>query len=148
MKDKITIIDTVSYKGVTPGKELVGKGVLMDKKTGEPVLDPDGNPITSEITFTPENENGSFDIEFTFDATGMKDKTLVVFEELYEDETLIGQHKDITDEGQTIYFTEKPVSPTNDQNYQTGIQQYGPFFLLLALAMMEVVGLLLIKKRK
>lgn len=151
--EEITIVDTVSYKGVTPGKELTGKGVLMDKETGEPILDSEGNPITSEIKFTPETENGSFDIEFTFNGSELKGKTLVVFEELYDGETLIGEHKDITDEGQTIYFKE-PAKETpaaekpSDNNYQTGINQFGPFFLLLAFAMIEIAGLLLIKKRK
>ena len=43
----ITIIDTVAYSGLIPGKEYTVKGVLMDKATAKPLL-VDGKEITAD----------------------------------------------------------------------------------------------------
>ena len=45
---KITLNDRIRYKGLTRGEKYVAKGVLMDKATGKPVLDPNGREITAE----------------------------------------------------------------------------------------------------
>ena len=42
----------------------------MDRETGEPLL-VEGKPITSEKTFTPEESEGSVELSFTFDASGV-----------------------------------------------------------------------------
>ena len=51
--DKATIVDTVYYSHLLPGKEYTVHGKLMDKKTGEPILI-DGKEITASTTFTAE----------------------------------------------------------------------------------------------
>ena len=48
---EITIVDTVKYSGLIPGKEYTVKGVLMDKTTGEP-LKINGAEVRSETVFT------------------------------------------------------------------------------------------------
>ena len=101
----MTIIDTVTYKNLTPGKEYVMKGVLMDKSTGEPLV-VDDKEVRSELTFTPEEPNGEVQLEFTFDADGMAGTTVVVFETLYREEKEIAVHADIEDKGQTIEIVE------------------------------------------
>ena len=68
--DKVTLTDTVSYTGLIPGKEYKVTGVLMDKETGEKLL-VDGKEITAETVFVPETKNGSVDVTFIFDATGL-----------------------------------------------------------------------------
>ena len=103
---EVTLIDTVSYTGLTPGKEYKLTGVLMDKETGEEVLDADGKSITSERTFTAEAVNGTVDVIFTFNGSNLAGKTTVVFEDLYYGEQHYATHADIEDEGQTIYFPE------------------------------------------
>ncbi len=103
---EVTLIDTVSYTGLTPGKEYKLTGVLMDKETGEEVLDADGKRITSERTFTAEAVNGTVDVIFTFNGSNLAGKTTVVFEDLYYGERHYATHADINDEGQTIYFPE------------------------------------------
>ena len=99
--DKVTLTDTVSYTGLVPGKEYRATGVLMDKETGEKLL-VDGKEITSETVFVPETKNGSVDVTFIFDATGLHGKEIVVFEDLYRENVLLATHADINDEGQTV----------------------------------------------
>lgn len=99
--DKVTLTDTVSYTGLVPGKEYKVTGVLMDKKTGEKLL-VNGKEITAETTFIAETKNGSVDVTFIFDATGLHGKEIVVFEDLYRENVLLATHADINDEGQTV----------------------------------------------
>ena len=99
--DKVTLTDTVSYTGLVPGKEYKVTGVLMDKKTGEKLL-VNGKEITAETTFIAETRNGSVDVTFIFDATGLHGKEVVVFENLYRENVLLATHADINDEGQTV----------------------------------------------
>lgn len=99
--DKVTLTDTVSYTGLIPGKEYKVTGVLMDKETGEKLL-VDGKEITAETVFVPETKNGSVDVTFIFDATGLHGKEVVVFEDLYRENVLLATHADINDEGQAV----------------------------------------------
>ena len=105
--EQITITDTVEYSSLTVGQEYTLKGVLMDKSTGEP-LQVNNQQVTSEATFIPAESNGTVDVLFTFDATGLERKSLVVFETLFQGETEIAGHEDIEDEGQTVNFVEEP----------------------------------------
>ena len=105
--EQITITDTVEYSGLTVGQEYTLKGVLMDKSTGEPLLVGE-EQVTSEVTFTPAEPNGTVDVLFTFDATELEGTSVVVFETLFQGETEISSHEDMEDEGQTITFTEQP----------------------------------------
>ena len=109
--EQITITDTVEYSGLTVGQEYKLTGVLMDKETGEPLLIGEGEEhaqVTSEATFTPAEASGTIDVLFTFDASALTGKAVVVFETLFQGETEIASHEDIEDEGQTIIFTEQP----------------------------------------
>ena len=105
--EQITITDTVEYSGLTVGQEYTLKGVLMDKETGEPLLLND-QQVTSEATFTPAEPNGTIDVLFTFDASALTGKAVVVFETLYIGEEEVTSHTNIEDEGQTVTFTETP----------------------------------------
>ena len=131
--ENMTLIDTVSYENLLADRTYTVKGTLMDKKTGEPVRDADGNPVTAEATFNTgmptigsaisidENGNvieteiegskvrtvsGSVTVTFIFDAKacGLEGMQTVVFEELYCNGGLVAEHKDINDEGQTVTF--------------------------------------------
>ena len=105
--EQITITDTVEYSGLTAGQEYTLKGVLMDKETGEPLLVND-QQVTSEATFTPAEASGTIDVLFTFDASTLTGKAVVVFETLYIGEEEVTSHTDIEDEGQTVTFVEGP----------------------------------------
>ena len=104
---QVTITDTVEYSGLNVGQEYRLVGVLMDKETGEPLLLND-QQVTSEATFTPAESSGAIEVLFTFDATGLEGKSVVVFETLFQGETEIVGHEDIEDEGQTVNFVEEP----------------------------------------
>ena len=109
--EQITITDTVEYSGLTEGQEYTLKGVLMDKSTGEPLLIDEGEEqaqVNSEATFTPAESNGTIDVLFTFDASALIGKAVVVFETLYIGEEEVTSHTNIEDEGQTVTFTETP----------------------------------------
>lgn len=95
------IDDTVAYENLVVGQQYILKGVVMDKATGEPLL-VNGEEVRAEKTFTAEENNGSVVMNFVFNATGLNGQKLVVFEELYVDEALVADHKDIKDLGQTV----------------------------------------------
>lgn len=102
--EDVEITDTVSYDNLIIGKTYTVSGILMDKETNAPLLDDEGNKITSTKTFTAEAENGSIDVEFTFKGVTLAGRTMVVFEDLYSDSIKVATHADITDEDQTVEF--------------------------------------------
>lgn len=104
---KITIIDTVTYKDFTKGQSYKVVGRLMDKATGKPVL-VDGKEVTSETTFTAEDDNGSVDVKFVFDGSKLGGTSVVVFEKAYDNEydAIVAIHEDITDENQEVKIPE------------------------------------------
>lgn len=104
--EEVTIIDTVSYTGLKKGKEHVLTGTLMNRETGEALLDKDGNPITATKKFKPKTAEGEEEVEFTFDASQLKGATLTVFEELTLDGKLVAEHKDLNDAAQTVRIPE------------------------------------------
>lgn len=127
------VVDTVDYENLVPGKEYTLKGWLMDKATGKQ-LGIDDKPVTSEIKFTPNNTSGKVDIEFKFDASKLADGAeLVAFEELYKDNVLVAEHKDIDDEGQTVTIGEPPANPDDGDYAKTGENLIGWIILALAL---------------
>ncbi|MEF2919165.1 MAG: VaFE repeat-containing surface-anchored protein, partial [Acutalibacteraceae bacterium] len=119
---KTTIVDTVKYTGLIIGKEYTVTGVLMSKETGKALL-VGGKQVTATKTFKATTENGSVDVEFTFDSSALEGKSVVVFETLYFNDLEIATHADINDKGQTVTF-EKPdeieSSGTPDQIDSTG----------------------------
>jgi len=102
-----TIVDTVAYKNLTPGKEYTVTGTLMDQST-DTTLTVNGAPVTASATFTPTSADGSVDVTFTFDASALAGKSVVVFEDLYLGNIKVAVHEDITDGGQTVAI----VAPT------------------------------------
>ncbi|EAL15976.1 collagen adhesion protein (plasmid) [Bacillus cereus G9241] len=114
----VTIQDKVEYKDLIVGKEYVVKGKLMDKATKRTLL-VDGKEVTVESKFTAKERNGSITLDFTFNASALQGKEVVVFEELYQDNVLVAIHVDIEDKGQTVKFKEvKPEQPKPEQPYQ------------------------------
>lgn len=108
---EVTIADIVKYENLIPGKEYTVKGILMDKATGEP-LKINGKEVISEKTFKAKKASGTVSITFTFDASNLKDKEVVVFERLYFGEREIAAHADLDDKAQTVTFIEKQSTTT------------------------------------
>ena len=99
---KATIVDTVKYTGLVPGTEYELQGTLMDAETGGALKGADGKEITASANFTPQAQDGTQDVTFTFDASELGGAKTVVFEKLLVDGTLIGSHADPTDKDQTV----------------------------------------------
>ena len=111
--DDVQITDTISYSDLTVGVEYRMTGILMDKATGKPFLDFDGNEVTAEATFTPADADGTVELTFTFDSRQLdKDTKLVVFDELYRADTLLAVHKDIDAEDQIVEIRVPKIGTT------------------------------------
>lgn len=94
------IKDTIDYC-VQKDKDFILKGILMDKDTGEP-LEIDGETIEETMIINSETECGQVEMVFEFDATGLAGKEIVVFERLYDGDTLLIEHADIDDDNQFV----------------------------------------------
>ena len=100
---EIVLVDTVAYEDLKPGREYTVSGVLMDKATGKPFLDVEGNTVLGETTFIPEAPTGTVEVEFRFNGVFLHtDTDIVVFESLYHDGIELTAHADLEDEGQTV----------------------------------------------
>ena len=108
-KKDVTIRDNVKYENIIPGDYIL-KGIVMDQKTGEPMLI-DGKQITSEKKVTITEENGTVDMDFTFDASELNNKSIVIYEYLYQEDELIASHEDINDKNQTVTFKVGSLKP-------------------------------------
>ena len=116
----VSIVDTVKYKNVTPGKTYKVSGTLYEKVTDKDgkvakkqLLDADGNPVTAETEFVPEDTYGTVDVTFAFDASDLKAKDKVVaFESLSLNGKELASHADIEDKSQTVTITKPEVGTT------------------------------------
>ena len=119
-EDNATIVDTVHYMNVTPGKTYKVSGTLYEKVTDKDgkvtkkqLLDADGNPVTAETEFVPEDTYGTVDVTFAFDGSLLKDNTPVVaFESLSYKDKEIASHSDIEDEDQTVTMHTSEIGTT------------------------------------
>ena len=117
---EVSVVDTVKYKNVTPGKTYKVSGTLYEKVTDKDgkvtkkqLLDADGNPVTAETEFVPEDTYGTVDVTFTFDGSLLKDNTPVVaFESLSYKDKEIASHSDIEDEDQTVTMHTSEIGTT------------------------------------
>ena len=139
----VTLVDTVTYKGLTAGKTYVVKGTIMDKASGEPI------GVTAETTFTAEAADGSVEVTFTFDTTKLQGKTLVVFEKLYDTQSnQIVDHSDLTDEDQTVSVPVQLVIPPVVTGDDSSPMPYVLSLLAALVAAVAVATVLVRRKRK
>ena len=103
-KKEVSVTDKVAYRNLVPGKEYTVRGTAVDKETGEPLTDADGNELVSTAKFTAASADGSVDVKFTFDGTAMAGRSVVFFENVYYTDKLIAVHADIDDEAQTVHI--------------------------------------------
>jgi LPXTG-motif cell wall-anchored protein len=80
-------------------------------------------------------------VTFTFDASGLGERTLVVFETLSLSGIEVAVHADLEDKAQTVTLTPPPAPP------KTGDEAGPALWILLALSGLAAAGLLL-KRRK
>jgi len=97
----------------------------MDAETLEILKDAKGKEVTARKEFVPESENGTVNIEFTFDASLLDGKQAVAMEQLTDSKldgvnkeaTVLASHEDMEDEAQSIYF---PALKTTASAADTG----------------------------
>ena len=123
-----TIVDTVQFWNLIPGKEYTISGILMDKDTKKPLL-VGGEQVTQSATITVnedgtvtaangekttvieadlegESVSGTVDLTFSVDATSLQNKTVVAFEDMYHNDVKVAFHEDLKDLAQTLHFPE------------------------------------------
>lgn len=96
-----SLVDTVAYENLIPGKEYKVSGKLMLKDTGKPLYVGD-KAVTAEKTFTPNQPSGTVELRFEFDSSSLDGKEIVAFEKLTKDDVEVAVHEDIDDQNQTV----------------------------------------------
>ena len=110
-----TIVDTVAYTNLIPGKTYTLTGKLMDKATGKVVV-AGGSEVTQTKTFTAsQTGSGSVEMSFTFNAQGLTG-SFVVFETVSYKNMDVAVHADFNDEGQTVRFSKLTVLKLSRDN--------------------------------
>ena len=108
--DNATVVDEVSYKNLIPGKKYELNAKLMTQ---------DGKTVvgTGTASFVPVTPNGTakVNIEVT-KASQYNGKSLVVFEEVTLNDGVVGEHKDLTDNDQTVTVNVPKAPSTGDTN--------------------------------
>lgn len=147
------LIDTLDFRNLQIGQEYWIVGTLMDRENGE-VLHVDGKPVTAETCFVPEEKDGTAEVRFSFDATSLNGKSVVVFEKVYIGKTEILSHEDLEDQEQTILFGVKmPAMKTEEkpESVKTGDDAWFLAAVLLTVVIsgsMVVADLVYRRKRR
>ena len=145
--EDVTIIDTVTLKGLEVGKEYTLTGVQMLKDSNAELII-NGEKVTSEYTFVADSEEMEVKIEFRLNAKELAGKSIVTFEELREtgkDEP-VAEHKDINDEGQTIRF-KAPEKPRQAEEVKTGDKTNIPVFVATACLAGAIATLAIVRRK-
>lgn len=109
----IHIVDKVAYRNLVPGEKYTVTGTAIDKTTGEPLKDDAGKDVTAKASFKAEKANGTVDVAFVFDGSTLAGKTVVMYENIYYNNKLVGVHADISDEAQIIYVPSVKTTATD-----------------------------------
>ncbi|HBL6275302.1 TPA: VaFE repeat-containing surface-anchored protein [Clostridioides difficile] len=111
---EVTIVDTVTLDGLKKGTKYQLKGwQMMKSENAELIID--GKRVENDYTFTADSDSMKVEISYTFNASQLGGKSLVTFEELYDlsnpkEPVKVAEHKDITDNGQTVEITERIIN--------------------------------------
>ena len=137
----VTIVDAVYYDGLIIGESYTVKGVLMDKDSNMPLL-VNGQEIRAEVTFTAEQKSGKINMNFVIpDASGLLNKTAVVFEDLYHSGIIIATHADINDKDQSIKFV--PDNPDTGDTSNSGL-----WLSIMTASCLTVLGAVFFRRRR
>ncbi|SEW38053.1 LPXTG-motif cell wall anchor domain-containing protein [Ruminococcaceae bacterium KH2T8] len=158
--DTITLTDTVSYENLVPGRDYELRGQLMTS-AGVPFTC-DGNPVISVLRFTPETADGTVDVTFTFSGKDLRDgDRIVVFEQLYLVQTIIGAngerteetvlittHEDINDEGQTVTVSVPTTPPPGIPSTGEEGGSMSTVIGLIAVAIGGAIAFVVVKRKR
>lgn len=102
--NEITLTDTIAYNNLVPGREYKATGTLVEKLTGNPITDENGEPVTAETVFTPETADGAVEVTFVFNSNLCGGQAIVAFETVESEYGVVARHEDLDDENQTMYI--------------------------------------------
>ena len=144
----LTITDKVEYTNLTPFKTYTIKGKAMDRGTGKPFVS-NGKEVTAEKTFTPMKKDGYENVEFSFNGKDIEGKSVVIFENMYYEETKIMTHEDINNKKQTVAVGTLTVNyPYGGHGVNTGDKENILIFSILGLAACGLAAFIIYKKNK
>ncbi len=116
---KHTVVDTVTYRNLTPGTAYVLTATLHgraeDGTDQGPITTKDGKPVTAQKTITCEEADGQTEISLDLEAAPTDAPAAVVFEELTReaDSATIASHADIGATSQTVRFPQVSTTLTD-----------------------------------
>lgn len=119
----VKIVDKVTLDGLETGRKYKLSGWQMLKEENAELLI-DGKRVDSDYTFTADSEKMTVEITYSFDGSALGGQNLVTFEELYDmsnpkEPVKVAEHKDITDDGQTVTIKEVPEVPDTPKDTDT-----------------------------
>ena len=115
------------------------------------------------MSLQPTMKKMTVEIAFTFDGSSLGGKSLVTFEELYDmtnpdEPKKVTEHKDITDDGQTVTIKEVPEVPDTPDTPSTVKTSDSPktgdntniyaYLAMLGLSCVGLGGMLYFKRRR
>lgn len=145
---KTTLTDHITCRNLVPGNTYRLTGHLY-KKTDGTVLKENGKEVTAEKTFTASAEECVVDMAFSFDSLALGGQTVVVFEDLYQEDVLVASHADLNSADQSVTIVEKKANPSSGPGSapKTGDMSAPPLYVLM-LSASAAAFLILYKKRK
>ncbi len=117
----VSLVDTVRYSNLVPGKSYTVAGTLMEKTTDDEGCVSaneflvDGQKVTASTEFVAEAASGETQVTFCFDASALakREQTeLVVFESLSRNGVELATHADVADKNQTVRVTPPSLQTT------------------------------------
>ncbi len=111
--DMTLLKDTITYQNFTPGVKYTAEGCLHLRNVGVDgtitdggeVTDMDGEVVTGTASFVPTTPNGTVDVFFQFDASGLKNQMVTAYEVISVDDNEFASHEDLMDAKQTVTFS-------------------------------------------
>lgn len=153
VSQRITLVDTVAYDGLIPQKEYTITGELVDKETGDAILDAEGAPVTSSTTFVPHTKEGTIQLSFELDSSALAGRSVVAFEHLLREGKEIATHAELDDEHQTMRFPTIGTTLTDeDGNHEVSYDESVTlvdkvrYNNLVPNVRYEIVGILMVKE--
>ena len=108
------ITDTVIIENIRPGTGVTVRGILVDKETGKPLTDDEGNFLEAYAEAVIKSLKDSVEVVFNADYAGLfAGRDIVVFEKLCLTGTdkVLALHEDTNDEAQTVHVQLPPEVP-------------------------------------
>ena len=143
------LLEHVELTDLLPGKTYVVKGWLVLKDSEEPLLDENGDRIEMTAEFEmPEDFPGYVELLFTFDASDLNGKDLVVCDELYQDGELVANHADLSDAAQTVMIRNPSYYVPPKESPVTADAGIGAYLVAAAMSLEGSAALLRRRRRR